>query len=228
MTDQVDEAMIIAWIDGELTPEQAQHVARAVALDRELGALADTHRQIKARFSAAFGPLAEEPAALPPSASILSLDAARAARTARPARRSWAAPGAIAASLVVGLLIGQFAHPSGLSDQAEALALGAPLVQALDQQLSGEKAQVRISLSFRDREGAYCRTFTARQLQGIACRAGKSWQLRYGRPVTSTDGDYRMAGNDPAEAAVIENMIAGQPLDGQGEQAARAKGWRGR
>jgi len=227
MTDRVDEAMVIAWIDGELSPEDAQRVARAVALNPELAALAETHRRMKARFAAAFAPIAEEPVSLPRPAPVFSLDAARAARAARASRPlpRWAAPGAIAASLVLGLLIGQLGQPHGVSDQAEALALGAPLVQALDGQLSGEPGQVRIGLSFRNHQGTLCRSFIALHLQGIACRSGDSWQLRYGAPVTGAAGDYRMAGNDPAEAAVISGMIDGEPLDAAAEGQARAKGW---
>jgi hypothetical protein len=34
------------------------------------------------------------------------------------------------------------------------------------------------------------------------------------------------AGSDPRLAALVDDMIAGEPLDGAGEAAARQAGWR--
>ena len=48
--DPVDEAAIIAWVDGELTGAEAVRVEAAVANDADWRALADRHRRMKARF----------------------------------------------------------------------------------------------------------------------------------------------------------------------------------
>jgi len=231
MAEQIDEAKIIAWLDGELPPEEAKDVARAVANEPALRRLADAHEAIRARFAATFAPIAAEPVALPARSSVVSLDSARAARAARttaPPRplRQWAVPGALAASLIVGFLIGQIGQGSGLGDHADALTIGSPLAQELDAQLSGRAGPVHVALSFRDREGRYCRSFTAVHLAGVACRAGTSWRLRYGAPVQAQNGDYRMAGNDPVEAAAVAALIAGEPLDAAAERKAQASGWR--
>jgi hypothetical protein len=227
MAERIDEARLIAWIDGELTPEEATRVEQAVAADAELRALADTHRALKLRFGAAFAPIAQEPVALPPSAEVISLAAVRSARSDRtpPARRWWV-PGTIAASLVVGLLIGRVERPVGVGDRTDALALAPPLARALDRQLAGERGPLRVALSFRAHDGAYCRSFTATYVDGVACRARDGWQLRYAAPSHETGGDYRMAGTDPAQAGAIAAMIAGDPLDAAGERLARDKGWR--
>lgn len=229
MAERVDEATVIAWLDGELTPEDAARVERAVAEDAELRALVDRHRAIQARFAAAFDPIAHEPVKLR-SAEVVSLAAARSARREKekaiaPARRWWI-PGAIAASLVAGLVIGQMERPAGVRDRADALALAPTLAHALDQKLAGEPGPVRVALSFRAQDGAYCRSFTGTQLAGVACRAGSGWRLRYAAPTAPAEGDYRMAGNDPAEASAIAAMIAGEPLDAAAERKARAEGWR--
>ena len=225
MAEDIDEARVIAWIDGELPPEDSALVERAVAADAALGAIADRHRAMKARFAAAFGPIAEQPVALPHSAEVIPIAAARGWR-ARPAPvRRWWVPGAIAASLVAGLAIGQFQRPAGVADRADALALSAPLSHALDRQLSGEAGPVRIALSFRAQDGAYCRSFAATHLTGVACRTGEGWRLRYAAAGGAPRSDYRMAGNDPVEASAIAAMIAGEPFDAAAERQARAKGW---
>lgn len=227
MVDRIDETRLIAWIDGELAPEEAVQVEQAVAADAELRALAETHKALRARFEMAFAPIAEEPVDLPRSAEIVSLAAARSARSrATSSAPRWWVPGAIAASLVVGLLIGRMEQPTGVGDRPNAIALSTPLAHALDRQLAGEAGPLRVALSFRTHDGAYCRSFTAAYLAGIACRAPGGWQLRYATPSHENGGEYRMAGTDPAQAGAIAAMMDGDPLDVAGERAARAKGWR--
>ncbi|MFT3977989.1 MAG: hypothetical protein QM688_12890, partial [Sphingomonas bacterium] len=166
----------------------------------------------------------------PVAATIHSLDAARRKRAATAPRRAirsgWAMSGAIAASLVVGVLAGRnIGGPAGIADNARALALSRPIASALDRQLSGEAGAVRVALSFRDREGDLCRSFTASHLSGVACRADDGWRLRYGAPVAAQGGDYRMAGSDAGQMRFVQSIIEGEPLDQAGEAAARAKQW---
>jgi anti-sigma factor RsiW len=230
----IDEERLVAWLDGELDESAAAQVAAAVAADPELAARAAAHRRLHARFTSAFDPIANEPVALPPlvPTPIVSLAAAREARDQRtrreqPARR-WVPAGAIAASLVVGLVVGLQHSPAGqgVGDSATALALAPPVADALDHQLSGEPGVVRVSLTFRDHDGAWCRSFTARHIAGLACRDAGHWQLRYGVPVSGDPAaTYRMAGGESRTAAVIATSIDGDPLDAAGERAARAKGW---
>lgn len=238
MAETIDEATLIAWVDGELDPIAAARVAQAVAADPDLAALADRHRRMKARFTAAFGPIADEPVTMPRPVSapgpapVVSLAAVRARRAMRQvppgsAPRWWRAGGALAASLLVGVLIGHGAGgPSGVADAPRALALAAPIAAALDGQLSGDRGAVRVTLSFKDRGGRYCRSFAGRNLSGVACHEQGGWQLRYATPVSAQKSDYRMAGDDTAQAQMVAAMIADQPLDRAGEDAARKAGWR--
>ena len=220
MAEPIDETMVIAWVDGELPPAEAARVERAVGADPALSELAQAHRAMRARFAAAFGPIADEPVPLP-GAQVVSFAEARAKRM----RRLWV-PGAIAASLVAGLFIGQVERPAGVRDRADALALAPPLAQALDTQLSGAAGPVRVALSFRAQDGAYCRSFSARHLDGVACRTSDGWTLRYAAPGTAQGGDYVQAGSDPTRVSAIAAMIAGEPLDAAAERAARDRGWR--
>ena len=226
----MDEARIIAWIDGELEGDLAAEVAAAVAADPALAAKAEAHRRMRARFAAAFDPIAAVPVAPPerPAAPVVSLAAVRAARAVgAPKRRSWAMPGAIAASLLVGALLGHQGSPGGgIADRAGTLALSPAVAHALDGQLAGEAGPVRVALSFRDHQGDYCRSFAGQHLAGVACRTGSGWQLRYAAPGVPGQADYRMAGSDAASAGAIAAMIEGDPLDAAQERAARTTGWR--
>lgn len=230
MADDIDEATVIAWIDGELEEGEAERVAAQVAVDPDLQAVAERHRRMLARFASAFDPIVREPVEAPASAPVVSLAAVRAKREDIPQRafRPWYGwGGAIAASLVIGVLIGhQLGSAPGIGDGKGALALAAPVAKALDHQLSGQPGAVRIALSFRDRDNHLCRSFTGNDLSGVACREGGTWQLRYGAPSAATkQADYRMAGMDAAKAEVIDAMIAGDPLDRDAEEEARDSGW---
>jgi hypothetical protein len=227
----ISDEQLIAWIDGELSPDAAAEVVEAIERDPALAARAAAHRRLARRMTAAFGPIAEQPVALPEreAAPVISLAAARAARAEREANKPhrWVVPGAIAASLVVGVLVGEQATMvASVDDRAGALALAKPVAQALDSQLSGEPGPIRVSLSFRNKDGGYCRSFAGQHIDGIACRSGGVWQLRYAAPATrGPNGGYRMAGSDTAEAAVVDRLIAGNPLDSTGESDARTRGW---
>ncbi|MDH7638789.1 zf-HC2 domain-containing protein [Sphingomonas oryzagri] len=229
----MDETRIIAWVDGELSPEEAAEVEAAVAADPALAAIAARHRKIRARFAAAFTPLLNEPVAMPKrrSARIVSLAAVREERAAPPSPpaprwRSWAWPSAVAASLLVGVIVGQGQQTGGVADRGDALALSAPIAQALDTQSSGQLAPVSVAVSFKDHDGRYCRGFVAQYIGGVACKEAGGWQLRYAAPVDPQKGDYRQAGGDAASAKVIATMIAGDPLDAAGERKAIAAKWR--
>ncbi|MBA2936472.1 zf-HC2 domain-containing protein [Sphingomonas sp. CGMCC 1.13654] len=227
----MDETRIIAWIDGELTPEEAAEVEAAVAADPALTVIADRHRRIRARFAAAFTPLLDDPVPLPrrKPAQVVSLAAVREERAqateSKRNWRGWAWPGAVAASLLVGVLAGHSNAPLGVPDRAGALALSAPVAQALDRQTSGDLGTVNVALSFKDHDGELCRSFVAQYIGGVACKTGGGWQLRYAAPVDGQRGDYRMAGGDAASAKVVATMIAGDPLDAAGERKAIAASW---
>ena len=47
MADAIDDATILAWLDGELPAADAARVEAAVAADTELTALADAHRAVQ-------------------------------------------------------------------------------------------------------------------------------------------------------------------------------------
>ena len=230
MTDE----KFFAWLDGELSAAESAEVAAEVAADSELAAKAEHHRAFAARLKEAFDPVMAAPALAIPSAQVIDLAAARQRRRGwLPARAQWAA---LAATLVLGLLTtslfferGTLTTPHGDQPVMAGGALGA----ALDTQLASTPAAgsaIRIGLTFRAKQGAMCRSFTQPGSSGLACHEQGGWRVR---GLFATDGapdgssDYRMAaGPDPRLATLIDETIAGDPVDARAEVEARTRRWR--
>ena len=235
MTD-VDEKFF-AWLDGELSGDEAAEVEARVAASPELSAMAEKHRAMQARLKAAFDPIAEAPiserlyAAVRPQAEVVDFGAAARARETHrwSSLPQWAA---MAATLAVGILVGTAIPPRSTAPvevQGGKLYAAAALGKTLDAQLaSAPTGDTRIGLTFRDQAGAVCRTFTQPQASGLACRQDGRWQLRglFAAPEGQRNA-YRMAaGMDPNLAALVDSTLAGEPFDAPQEKAARDKGWR--
>lgn len=231
-----EEEEFFAWLDGELDAEAAARVAARVAADPDLADQAEAHRALGARLRAAFDPVMAAPVPDRIATAPVSLSAAREQRAARRSVGGLPQWAAMAATLVVGLGLGTMA--GGRDGQQGPVAIdggrmvaGSALGQALDTQLASldqQGAVTRIGLSFRDRNGALCRSFESAAAAGLACRDDGRWRIEglYGA-AGGAAGDYRMAsGGDPRVAALIEATIAGDPLDADGEHAAMASGWR--
>lgn len=228
-----DDETLMAYADGELDAAARAEIEAAIAADPALRARIEAHRELRRLVSDAYAGAADEPvperlSAMLQPAPVVDLAAARARRTPRawPAWSNWAA---IAATLVVGVLVGRMTEPpSPIVTQDGALVARGELAKTLDTQLASASGEV--GLSFRNRNGEYCRTFRSDGVAGLACRGGEAWDVRMAvASAPGTAGDYRMAGSDtpPEVLRAVEAMIDGQPLDDEAEAAARAKGWRG-
>lgn len=232
----IEDGELLAWIDGELADGDAARVAAAVAADPTLNARAAAHRQLAERLANGFAPLLAMPPITPYDATpVASLAAARASRLL--IRRSptihWHRHTALAATLMAGIatgvLSGRLVWPSGVVDAQGALVASTTLSTALDEQLSDQRGPIRVTLSFRNHAGEYCRSFAGPALAGIACRDASRWQLRYAAVAPGAIGTYRTAAaGDPALLAATDAMIEGTPLDANGERTARQVGWRRR
>jgi hypothetical protein len=253
---------LMSYADGELAEPAFSEVERAVRTDPAVAARVAQHQALRADVFAAFAPVADEPvpprlvaAALP--GKVADLSAVRAARAGgahhaaaashaaeHGTRRSWSWRewSGVAASLVVGVLVGSLVlggarEGAGGTAIAVAGADGAlvargPLSNALSQQLAGTGGgAVDIGVSFADKDGALCRSFTTRLSAGLACRSGEQWKLVMMTEANAgkvDGGEYRQAGSvmPPAVLEAIDARIAGTPLDAPAEQAARLRGWK--
>ena len=226
-----------AWLDGELTGAEAAEVEARVVADPALQKLADEHRALGARLKSAFDPIAAAPvslAAYAPAAdsNVASFAQVRVARRLL-TQRFWAQAASIALVFVMGVAAGQslLGGPAGpIAPEAGRLVAAASLEDALYKQLASQPAESgpRIGLTFRDKQGHVCRTFTDQGASGLACLQGGDWRMEalFQAPEGQT-AEYRMAaGADPRLGALVESAIAGEPFDAAQERQARESGWK--
>lgn len=228
----IDDDIFFAWLDGELGEAEADRVAAAVATDPALAARAEEHRGLAAGLRGAFDPVIRDAPPPPRFGEVVDLAGRREQRAGSQfGLPQWAA---MAATLLLGVVIGGPLLGGGDAgpvtvEQGRMLASD-DLGRALDVQLASAPTDgpVRIGLSFRDRGGQLCRSFTADGASGLACRDGGRWQVEgMFAAAAGQASDYRMAsGEDPRLAELIDDRIAGEPLDAAGEAAARTDGWR--
>lgn len=146
-----------------------------------------------------------------------------------------AAWGSIAASLIVGALIGYGYQPKApaamiASIDGRLLAQGI-LAEQLTSQIASEQSNspVDIGLSFRS-ANRVCRTFTSEpQYSGVSCRIGKVWQVEMVMAQTEKHAanEYSLASSEtpPAVMAFVDRLIVGDVLDPAAEVSARKSGW---
>lgn len=245
------DEVLMAYADGELDASTRAAVEAAMASDPEMARRISQHKALRNRVSSAFNKLLDEPV----PARLLT-----AARNEHPSGRpdarksnvvpirgrqaqrwTWPQWTAIAASLIIGVVVGRLAlmrtkSPGPLAMRGGRVLAAGMLADALSHQLAGDQtatAPVRIGVTFRSKAGEYCRTFSLRQpgaLAGLACRATDGWELgvlaRTESPGGSS-GAYRQAASPmpPAVIAAVANQIAGEPLDAHAEAAARGRHW---
>jgi hypothetical protein len=225
---------LMAYADGELDPAERAAIEQAMRADPAIAAAVARHRALRADVAAAFAGILDEPvpARLQPPAptNVVSLEAAREKRR----RWSWPEWGALAATLVVGVLAGKMVGGGGASDIAgdgsQVVAQG-ELASALDRQVGGGKADgaVKVGVTFAARDGHYCRGFVMGASAGLACREGGQWKIPVlAETAPEAAGGYRQAGSALPAAVLdaIDARIADKPLDAAGEEAARARNWR--
>lgn len=253
---QFSDETLMAYADGEIDADLRRQIEAAMALDPSIAERIDKHRALRVDLNAAFNGVLDEPipehlldaANTSPvdassidtkSATVTNLNAARAAkqRGTEPKRRwSWPEWTAIAASLIIGILAGRTAlQPSQSSlfaTAADSIVARGELSTALTDQIGGaaDDAEIRIGLTFQDKRGQYCRTFATASAAGFACRDANAWKVRaLSEGVTNQEGgEYRRAGSElpPAILAAVEASMAGEALDREQEQKARARDWK--
>jgi len=242
---------VAAYVDGECDAEEARRIGQAAQSDTALAERIARERALRERLRGHFAPTTEKPlpaawesmirnaAGVDPDggAKVIDLSAARArqrnAAQPRQRNRGWMpwAGGAVAASLVLGLMVGlHLREQAPFAARNGALIAQGPLARALDTQLASAQSDmpVRMLLTFRSTDGAICRAFAGPEASGIACHAGDTWQLRHILPGTSgATTEFRQAGSRLGELSTLaQGMADGSAFDMQQERTARQHGWR--
>lgn len=242
-----DEEMLMAYADGELDAKQAAYIEQAMQTDANIAARVAHHRVLRAQLQTSFADVLSEPVPqrllntlqpAAPAAKVVDLAQARHAKSAAP--RSWSSRewSAMAASLIAGIVMGMYAlnfnSTQLVSEQGGALIARGKLESALTTQLASTAATaqtIKIGTSFRNQDGAYCRSFAVsegRSLAGLACREQDQWRVQMLTEVNSDASEFRQAGSATPAAvlALIDQQIEGEPLDAEAEAAAAKSGWK--
>jgi hypothetical protein len=245
------EETLMAYADNELDSQTRSAIEAAMASDPQIAQRIAQHKALRGRLKATFDKVLDE---APPQRLV---DAARGVPAVRregnviPLRRrqakrtAWPQWATMAASLVIGVIIGQvfLRMPSAgapvASRDGHVLASGT-LAQALSDQLASTQtpdAPVKIGVSFKSKTGDYCRTFTmhgSTTLAGLACRDHKDWRVQVlaqnpqsENNSTHASGTYRQAGSEMPRSVLqaVDDNIVGDPLDAHAEALARDLSW---
>jgi hypothetical protein len=245
---QNDEA-IMAYVDGQMESEARRAFESALARDPELARRVAEQQALRIRLREAFDPTLAEPvpARLLHAVRDGSADVAPTTSRFGSRRTSRLAPAtgfALAASLLIGVLIGRtVSAPDAdealiVSDVRGSRASGA-LADALSHRLAAETdptGVIELGLSYRALDGEFCRTFVlpkagTRALGGLACRDDAGWEVRWLESSTvssASGGSLRQAGSALPEGVrrEVEASIDGEVFDAAAEARARELDWR--
>jgi hypothetical protein len=239
------DEMLMAYADGELDLVSRAEIEAAMAADPAIRRAVERHRALAAKVKTAYQGVLDEPlpakltslTAAPVAAPVVELSAERAARQPRRATTArWGMPqwAAMAASVALGVMVGVFVMrgpAAPFEETAAGLVARGELDAALTQQLAGSLGTggPQVGISFRDRGGAYCRTFHVQQqaaLAGLACRSGDEWRVQVLAAAQLREAGMRPAAAMPmAVLQAVDAAIDGEPLDAEAEAAARDSGW---
>ena len=237
------DEMLMAYADGELDLVARAEIEAAMAKDPAVARAVERHRALAGKVRAAYDGVLEEPVpdelatltADPEDPRVVELAALRSER--RIAVGRWQMPAwiAIAASLLLGLFVGLLLFRDSSTpyqETARGLIASGELEEGLATELASAPgdSNIHIGVSFRDRDGDYCRSFTYEHgapLAGLACHHGEDWKIRVLTEAPSASGELRAAASMPlAVLQAVDASIAGEPLDAAAEEKAREAGWR--
>jgi hypothetical protein len=243
-----DDEIVMAYVDDELDAARRAEIEAAIAGDPALARRIEQQRTLRARLGGAFAKVMEEPvperlaaaarggaaSGNPARGNVLKFPARAARVPSAPWRtREWTA---MAASLLVGILLSwRFFGTSGSSPMVagkDGLLARGELAVALDRQLASEQTgeeAVLIGLTFKARDGNYCRSFVMRSAStaGLACRAGSEWRIPASESAAGHEGGMQQAGSalPPSILRIIESRMDGAALDAEAEKAAQSSAW---
>jgi hypothetical protein len=238
---------LMAHADGELDADRRRAIEAALAADAALRARVAALRAQRKQVAAAYAGVLDEPVperlralldgAPKARAVVVDLATARARSTERSIARAWGWMhwGGMAASVLLGLLIGLQFAPRGdggtlVAERGGRLVAGATLARALDTQLASHaQGAVTVQLSFIDKGGRYCRTFSSAGVAGLACRDAAAWALMVAAPAPAPSPmAMRQAASSLPRTVLdaVDQRIDGNALNAAQERDARARDWK--
>lgn len=245
----VTRETLMAFVDGELAPDEERRVAAEVAKDPVLNAYVEQQKRLADTLRYALAPVLEAPiperleravleTPIPPKSVLARLRRLWLERTTRTSQ-AFIPAAAMAAGIALGLVLdGSFDAGTDMRMKDGALIAQGPLARTLTVELASEQAPdmvgaARIGVSFRNGAGVFCRSFETQAgprgaVVGVACLNGGDWQIAALAGATPRgEGEFAPAGGEmPAIIrSALGAMISGDPLDEAQERAARDRGW---
>lgn len=239
---RLDDEILMRRVDGELAPDEVARVDAAAQADPVVAARLAALRGMRAVAREAFpttqdardADLARMIRSAPAKASPLAGLGAILAEAFAPRRAAiWG--GLATAAFVGGLALAPLmgGREEGMRIEDGGVLADAGLVRVLDTGLAADGADAdgrAVGLTFRDQDGAWCRTFSEGQagVAGLACRQDGRWAMRVMAPLGDAGGEIRTASSETPEAVLnaVDAVIAGEAVDAAAEAAARDRGWR--
>lgn len=240
----VTDEELMAFVDGELDTARCEALRPAIAASADLSRRVAAQRALRDRLGRAFDPVLDEPvpSRLADLAARVRVDDIGTVARRRWSPAAWRSGLALAAGIALGVALGpallQLAGgPPDIVASGADLAAGGALADALSHRLASEQSAsdpVILGISFRSASGEYCRTFISRRgsgaLAGMACRQDSAWRIDALQSLPFVPGNpsgYRQAAAQwpPLVLRAAEDSMAGDPLDADGEAAARDNGW---
>ena len=233
-----DDETLGRYVDGELDARVISALEAALAGDPALAARVAALRAVSQELRGAFaGALSEDvPERLKAAVLTTPTDLRPAVQARRGLFGAWRLPAfASGAAGAAGLALGLAIAPSGalaLNEDGHLVARGA-LAAALQDGLASEPGGATvIGVSFRDKDGAWCRSFETRApeagLAGLACTGDGAWRIETAAATPASRGEYAQASATMPDAvrAAIAARRGGEALDAAAERAARDSGWK--
>jgi hypothetical protein len=249
----ITDELLVAYVDDELDDAQREMVRSVLDTSPALCRRAEEMRLSRDLLREAFPlqPNATLPSSLEAAASRLAeACAGPSTHRAPPVRVQNARKYAVAAAVVLsmtaaaGWLAWRVGGGPTREPVTELMQIGpgtalngvletAPSAQVIN--VPAEGAAVRAVLTFRAKDGRYCREFEilagSGGSTGIACRDDGAWraEVLLSAAAAPTDSNYYApagGSDEPAVAEVAEHLMQGDPLSAQEEAHLLASGWR--
>jgi len=222
------------FVDGELPPKEMERVAEMLAAHPDMNAYVQRQEHLRGELRARFGELdCQVPLRLIEAVRTAPVSWQWRFRTWRERNLTVRRLVPAGAALLLGLVAGVAVRPQadlGANAAGQLVAQGA-LGRTLDTALASAGAG-QIGISFRDKAGRDCRTFSKGESAGLACHQAGTWVVEtLARRTVEDDGAaYRMAGSEMPDAVrqAVTASIEGAPYDARAEAQARDRGWSGR
>lgn len=222
----LNDELISAYLDGELDAEKRDWVEDQLRTDRAAAArlerLSTADRLLKLAV-----PQVEHAGDDLLAAGIL----AQKPLESRAQPRLWATLGAVAATLVLGVLVGR---ATDVGPPESPLALSAQHARLLDTTVSGEPVNTNagvfeVVLSVQSEAGDVCRQYRvsngAESVDALACRSEAGWRTVAASAGTVTTGYVPASGASPVDAAV-DALGSVSVIDLDQERELIARQWR--